>query len=128
MNPATPARRALVVDDSSVVRRLVAHMMRECGFEVLEAGNGEEACARLRSDGSTEVALVDWNMPVMAGLEFVRCVRADPAHAAMKMVVMTTDAEASQVRSALEAGADAYTTKPFSKDTIQRELRRIGVG
>src|SRR3954466_10214314 len=96
---------ALVVDDSKAVRSLLGRMLRQVGFEVAEAANGREGLERLRRPGRTDVALVDWNMPEMDGLEFVRTVRADPSLAGLRLMMVTTENELERVAVALEAGA-----------------------
>jgi two-component system chemotaxis response regulator CheY len=107
---------------------IIGRILREIGFEVVEASNGQEALSRLEADGCAELALVDWNMPEMTGIEFVRAVRAEPAYAEMKLMMVTTESEAEQVTAALEAGADEYAMKPFTKEVIQEKLALLGIG
>jgi two-component system, chemotaxis family, chemotaxis protein CheY len=120
--------RALVVDDSKTTRMIIGRILREIGFEVVEAGNGQEALTKLEETGVADIALVDWNMPEMTGIEFVRAVRAEPAYADMKMMMVTTESEAEQVTTALEAGANEYAMKPFTKEVIQEKLALLGIG
>jgi two-component system chemotaxis response regulator CheY len=114
--------QALVVDDSRTIRVIVGKILREIGFEVFEAGNGREALELLKEIGKTDLALVDWNMPEMNGFDFVRAVRAECAYDDMNLVMVTTQTEISQVVKALEAGADEYVMKPFTKDVILEKL------
>jgi two-component system, chemotaxis family, chemotaxis protein CheY len=120
--------RALVIDDSKTTRMIIGRILREIGFEVVEAGNGQEALTKLETLGSADLALVDWNMPEMTGLEFVKAVRADASYAGMKMMMVTTESEAEQVSVALEAGANEYAMKPFTKEVIQEKLALLGIG
>jgi two-component system chemotaxis response regulator CheY len=120
--------RALVVDDSKTTRMIIGRILREIGFDVVEASNGQEALTKLEEGGSADLALVDWNMPEMSGIEFVRAVRADPTHVEMKLMMVTTESEAEQVSEALEAGADEYAMKPFTKEVIQEKLALLGIG
>ena len=98
--------KALVVDDSSTVRKIVSTILKDLGFECHHAGNGQEALAVLEEVPDIRLAMVDWNMPVMNGLDFVKQVRANPPHAAMKLIMVTTETEMRQVTAALEAGVD----------------------
>jgi two-component system chemotaxis response regulator CheY len=119
--------RALVVDDSRAIRSIIGKAVRELGFEVLEAGHGREALDRLAEAGKVELILVDWNMPEMNGIEFVRHVRADSRFSSVPLMMVTTETEMSQVVTALEAGANEYVMKPFTKEIIADKLRLIGV-
>ena len=123
--------KAIVVDDSRTIRRILGGVLGELGFEVGQAENGREALAlvaREREAGApVTLALVDWNMPEMNGLEFVRQLRADPGNAAIIVVMVTTETEVGQMVAALEAGANEYVMKPFTKDVIQDKLRLLGV-
>jgi two-component system chemotaxis response regulator CheY len=107
---------------------IIGRILREIGFEVIEAGNGQEALDKLEEVGGAEVALVDWNMPEMSGIDFVRAVRAEDAYAEMKLMMVTTESEAEQVTTALEAGANEYAMKPFTKEVIQEKLALLGIG
>ncbi len=119
--------KALVIDDSRTARMIIGRILRECGFDIMEAGNGAEALARLDEQGPADLALVDWNMPEMTGIEFVRAVRGDTRHDAMKLMMVTTEAEISQVQTALDAGANEYAMKPFTKEVIQEKLALLGI-
>ena len=119
--------RALVVDDSRVMRLIIGKIVKENGFEVIEAGNGQEALERLRAtDSEITLALVDWNMPVMDGLSFVQAARADGAFSALRMIMVTTENGTEQVARAIEAGADEYLMKPFTKESLRDKLALIG--
>src|SRR3977135_2308178 len=99
---------ALIVDDSKTIRSILRGILRQAGFDVTEACNGREALERLDQLGTPEVALVDWNMPEMDGLAFVRAVRADTRNASLRLVMVTTENEHARLSGALDAGADEY--------------------
>jgi two-component system chemotaxis response regulator CheY len=121
--------RALVVDDSKAIRVILGRILKELGFETFEAGNGREALDRLVEVGTVELALVDWNMPEMNGLDFVRSVRSvrGGRHDDMTMIMVTTETETEQVVRALAAGANEYVMKPFSKDMLVEKLDLLGL-
>ena len=118
---------ALVVDDSRAMRLILGRVLRERGCTVTEAADGREALAALVAGPLPDVALVDWNMPVMNGLELVEAVRRDPAYQGMRLVMVTTESESSQVIRALEAGADEYLFKPFTPDAVVDKLAMLGL-
>ena len=118
---------ALVVDDSRAIRTIVGRLVKSLGFEVVEAGDGQEALRALAGCSDPRLALVDWNMPTMNGLEFVQAVRADGRWADVKIVMITTESELSQVQKALDAGANEYVMKPFTVDILKDKLMILGV-
>ena len=119
---------ALVVDDSRAIRAILSKTLRELGFEVAQASNGGEALdCMLREGASIRLALVDWNMPVMNGIDFVRKVRARPAWQDTCLLMVTTETEIEQVMLALAAGANEYIMKPFTADVVRDKLRLLGV-
>lgn len=122
------AMRALVVDDSRALRTLLKNILKEMGFEIIEAGHGKEALERLAAVGSVTLALVDWNMPEMNGLDFVKALRSDEKHAETKVVMVTTETEMPRMVAALEAGANEYLMKPFTKDSLREKLSMVGLG
>ncbi len=119
--------RALVVDDSRAMRMIVSRVLRGLGAEVVEAADGQEALAVLAAGPVPDVALVDWNMPVMNGLELITAVRRDPGYASMRVVMVTTESESSQVVRALEAGAEEYIFKPFTPEAVVDKLAMLGL-
>jgi two-component system, chemotaxis family, chemotaxis protein CheY len=123
--------KAMVVDDSRTIRRILGGLLGELGFEVSQAENGKQALelagAQRIAGTPISLALVDWNMPEMNGLEFVKQLRADPGNAVTTVVMVTTETEVDQMVAALEAGANEYIMKPFTKDVIQDKLRLLGV-
>jgi len=119
--------RALVIDDSRAIRMIVGRSLKGHGFEVVEACHGRDAMARLEAGEQFDLAMVDWNMPEMNGYEFVQAVRANPAYNDLCLVMVTTEAEMSQVIKALEQGANEYIFKPFSKESIAEKLQILGL-
>lgn len=118
---------AIVIDDSKAIRALLGKFLRELGFEVSEAGDGKEALERLQEKPGATVAMVDWNMPEMDGYDFICCVRANQAYDNLRLIMVTTETEMSQVAKALEAGADEYIMKPFTKEMITEKLDMLGL-
>ena len=117
---------ALVIDDSSTMRLILTRFLAKMGFHVVEAANGREALERLREMGRADLVLVDWNMPEMNGVDFVRSVRADSSFDDLPLVMVTTNTELEHVAEALEAGADEYVMKPFTMDVIREKLGLLG--
>jgi two-component system chemotaxis response regulator CheY len=120
--------RAIVVDDSKAIRTSLSKMLGEFGFEVFSAGHGGDAIELLDRIGAPDLALVDWNMPEVDGYEFVCRVRADERYAGMRLMMVTTESELAQVQRALEAGANEYLMKPFTKDAVLEKLMILGLG
>jgi two-component system, chemotaxis family, chemotaxis protein CheY len=119
--------KALIVDDSRAMRLLIARVLESLDFATFQAGNGREALDALASEGPFDVALVDWNMPVMDGLEFVSEVRRDRGLDEMAIVMVTTESEERQVQRAISAGASEYLMKPFTREAFERKLFTLGL-
>jgi two-component system chemotaxis response regulator CheY len=119
--------RALVIDDSRTVRLIIGKILTELGMEVIEAGNGREGLEALRGAPDTALVLVDWNMPEMNGLEFIKAVRSDRAHDRVKLVMVTTETEQEQVVRALNAGANEYVMKPFTREILVAKLSLLDI-
>lgn len=122
---ATGARRCLIVDDSRVMRSFSRRVVEGLGFTVAEAENGQEALARC-DVSMPDLVLLDWNMPVMSGIEFIAALRAKPAGGEPKVVFCTTENDPAVVGRGIAAGADGFVTKPFDPPTLQAKLQRIG--
>jgi two-component system chemotaxis response regulator CheY len=105
---------------------ILKEYLKKLGFEVSEAANGREALAVLNGMATADLVLVDWNMPEMDGVSFVRAVRAEPRYATLPLLMVTTNTELSQVSTALEAGANEYIMKPFTRDMIRQKLELLG--
>jgi two-component system chemotaxis response regulator CheY len=119
--------QALVIDDSRAMRLILGRMLRELGLDVTEAANGLDGLEQLDGGLAPTLMLVDWNMPEMTGIEFVEAVRKPPYSSGAKVVMVTTETEVPQVVRALEAGADEYVMKPFTKESIFEKLQLLGV-
>jgi two-component system chemotaxis response regulator CheY len=120
--------KALVVDDSKAIRMILARTLRELGYEVREAANGKDALAVMAAeDNSVKLVLADWNMPEMNGLELLKRLRQEPALSSLVVVMVTTETEMEHMSSALEAGANEYVMKPFTKDILLQKLEMLGM-
>ena len=119
---------AASVDDSRAVRMILSRTLRELGFEVGEAGNGLEALGVLNADRQAfSLILADWNMPEMNGFDLLREVRKDPALNTTKVVMVSTETELGHMSAALQAGANEYVMKPFTRDILVQKLQLAGV-
>lgn len=121
-------KKCLVVDDSKVIRKVACHMLETLDFSVDEAGDGSEAIEFLKQ-GIPDVILLDWNMPVMDGMEFLHALKALALDNRPKIIFCTTENDADQIRRAMDAGADEYIMKPFDRETLlsKIELAQNGV-
>jgi two-component system chemotaxis response regulator CheY len=119
--------KALVVDDSKAIRSIIGKHLKGLGFEVVEAESGVEALVQLKKMGGADIALLDWNMPEMDGFEFLRRVRTDPEFSELRVMMVTTESEMSQVAKALEAGTSEYLMKPFTKEALLEKLVLLGL-
>lgn len=119
--------KAIVIDDSRAMRGILRRVLGGMGFEVTEAGDGKDGLAKLSSlaGAPPALALVDWNMPNMNGLELIREVRKNNAFDAMRIVMVTTEVEMHNVQSALEAGATEYVMKPFTEDSLREKIETL---
>jgi two-component system chemotaxis response regulator CheY len=119
-------KHCLIVDDSRVIRKVSRHIVEGFGFEVSEAENGLAALDRCR-ERVPDLILLDWNMPIMSGIEFIVALRAMDGGREPKVVFCTTEHDVTHVREGIAAGADEYVMKPFDHDTLQLKLARIGL-
>ena len=116
--------RVLIVDDSSVMRKIVERALRQAGLEplvVLEAGSGVEGLEALRA-GTVQLILSDINMPSMDGLEFLRQLRAQNLADGVPVVMITTESSEEHVRQAIQAGAQGYIRKPFTAEQVKERV------
>jgi two-component system chemotaxis response regulator CheY len=120
--------RALVVDDSRAMRIIIGNILRELGIDVLEACDGREAIDKLAENPDIEIALVDWNMPVMNGYEMIQAVRSDRDYDRVRIMMVTTESESEQVSKAFAAGANEYVMKPFTKEILTAKLSLLDIG
>jgi len=119
--------RALVIDDSRAMRRIVGSILEDFGYETRQAGHGREALDVLEEGYLPDLACVDWNMPVMDGLQFVSAVRSNPAYRSVTLMMVTTESEHGQIVRALAAGAHEYMIKPFTADAMRDKLALLGL-
>jgi len=118
-------KTCLIVDDSRVIRKVSRHILETLGFEVDEAENGHEGLQKCDAR-MPDVVLLDWNMPVMNGIEFIGRLRQRPMGNQPKVVFCTTENDVAHIREAIEAGADEYVMKPFDHETLQIKLQLVG--
>ena len=118
--------QCLIVDDSRVIRKVSRHILESLGFSVDEAENGREGLERC-AETMPDVILLDWNMPVMSGMEFLKALRQSEHEDQPKVVFCTTENDIAHIRAAIAAGADEYVMKPFDRDTLHSKLQIVGV-
>ncbi len=120
--------RALVVDDSRAMRMILSRELAALGFDVTQAASGTEALKLLEPPLSCpNLVLVDWNMPGITGLEFVQAVRTMPEALSTALLMVTTETGMGQMVRAMEAGANEYLMKPFTREMIADKLRILGL-
>ena len=119
-------RSCLVVDDSKVIRKVARHILETLNFAVDEAEDGREALDRCEA-AMPDVILLDWNMPVMSGMDFLRALRDSALTTRPKVVFCTTENGMAHIRAAIEAGADEYVMKPFDRETLESKLQIVGM-
>ena len=119
-------KTCLIVDDSKVIRKVARHILETLSFNVEEAGDGREALDQCEAR-APDVVLLDWNMPVMSGMEFLKLLRQRGHGDQPKVVFCTTENGTAHIRAAIEAGADEYVMKPFDRETLQSKLQIVGV-
>ena len=119
-------KSCIVVDDSRVIRMVARKILEELGFQVSEAEDGKVAldqCKASMPDG----VLLDWNMPVMDGLEFLKALRALPNGDSPKVVFCTTENDLNHIQEAITTGADEYIMKPFDSEIVQSKFEQVGL-
>ncbi len=119
--------RALVVDDSKPSRSIVVRTLRDLRFDCAEAADGAEALAALAAAPRPDLVTINWQMPVMDGLELVRRLRGGPATRGLKLLMVSSEADPARIATALAAGADDYLAKPFTPEALARKLVALGV-
>jgi two-component system, chemotaxis family, chemotaxis protein CheY len=119
-------KTCLVVDDSSVVRKIARRILEEMDFEITEAEDGAQALEVCKNTMPTAV-LLDWNMPVMDGYEFLGRLRELPGGQLPKVVFCTTENGMDHISRALHAGANEYIMKPFDKDIVTAKFQEVGL-
>ena len=125
MAPIDLTVKVLVVDDILSMRHIVKRALLEIGFnDIHDAHNGEEGLEKLRA-GGFGLLLLDWNMPVMSGIDMLRTIRADAALRSLPVLMITAEAQAEQIMEAVRAGVSGYLVKPFSTQSLQEKLEKI---
>ena len=119
-------KTCLVVDDSSIVRKIARRILEELQFNVVEAEDGVDALVHCKRS-MPEAILLDWNMPVMDGYEFLRNLRRMPGGDGPKVVFCTTENDVAHIARALHAGANEYIMKPFDKDIVTTKFQEVGL-
>ncbi|MEZ5697320.1 MAG: response regulator [Sphingomonadaceae bacterium] len=127
VKPAAPAvRRCLIVDDSRMIRRLSRDIIASHGYQVSEAEDGEEALARIKAEGMPDLIVIDWNMPVMTGLQCVKALRQVAGNTWPKIMFCTTNDDPADIHKGIEAGASDWVVKPFDRAAMEAKLEKIG--
>lgn len=119
--------QTLIVDDSRAARAMVKRMLDQLGIESSQAEHGEEALRRLRDGEAYDALLVDWNMPIMDGLELVRALRAEKRFADLSVLMISSESDPRNIARALMAGADEYLVKPIDTGMLADKLRSLGL-
>jgi two-component system chemotaxis response regulator CheY len=119
-------KRCLVVDDSMVIRKVAARILEDFGFEIAEAADGMQALEECRS-AMPDLIILDWNMPVMNGLEFLLELRRSEGGEGPKVVFCTTENDVDHITQAIDAGANEYIMKPFDREILEGKLLAVGV-
>jgi two-component system chemotaxis response regulator CheY len=117
--------RALIVDDSRFVRDYLRGMLEQMGIDCEEAADGQAGLSQLHESDPFDLALVDWNMPVMDGLDMLKNMRAE-GYCDIKVMMVTTEAEDDFIVRSLDAGADEYLMKPFDQEALTEKLAMLG--
>ncbi len=119
--------KALVVDDSKMIRVILSRVLSEVGFtDVAQAQHGKEGYDYLLGHPDTNLVLVDWNMPEMNGIDMVKAVRREECLGGVKIMMVTTESEIAHMQQAIDSGANEFVMKPFTKDVIVDKLHLLG--
>ena len=119
-------RTCLVVDDSSVIRKVARRILEGLDFKIAEAEDGQQAIEQCRN-AMPDAVLLDWNMPVMDGYDFLRNLRMMPGGDRPKVVFCTTENDVAHIARALHAGANEYIMKPFDKEIVTAKFQEVGL-
>lgn len=119
-------KKCLIVDDSRVIRKVARRIIEELDFECAEAADGAEALENCRT-GMPDAVFLDWNMPVMNGLDFLKALRQEANGTQPKVVFCTTENDLEHITEALNAGADEYIMKPFDRDIVEAKFSEVGL-
>ncbi len=119
-------KTCLIVDDSSVIRKVARRILEEMHFEISEAENGQEALDYCKSK-MPDAVLLDWNMPVMDGFDFLIALRGEQGGSNPKVIFCTTENDAEHITRAIDAGANEYIMKPFDRDIVEAKFQEVGL-
>jgi len=119
-------KHCLVVDDSSVIRKVARCILEEMSFRTTEAENGQEALNQCQAE-MPDAVLLDWNMPVMDGIDFLLALRKESNGDTPKVIFCTTENDAEHITRAITAGANEYIMKPFDRDIIEAKFQEVGL-
>ena len=125
-NKVHTVKTILIVDDSKVIRMVARKIMQELDFKTSEAADGKEALDSCKAS-MPDAVLLDWNMPVMSGLEYLKELRALPGGDAPIVIFCTTENDIEHIQEAMAAGANEYIMKPFDSEIIQAKLSQVGL-
>jgi two-component system chemotaxis response regulator CheY len=117
--------RALIIDDSSTMRMMLAHLLQGHGYQTQEASDGSDALQKLQAGPAPDLITLDWNMPVMNGQEALSAIRQDPAFKNTRILVISSETEQDRVNEALQGGSDEYLMKPFSPEAFQFKIEML---
>ncbi len=119
--------KALVIDDAKAMRMILRQVLTSLDFEVSEASDGREGIEKLRKLPGLDLVLVDFYMPDMDGIEFVRAVRSDSAYDAVRLLIVTSEDDPTRIDMALHTGANDYLKKPFGRLDVLEKIRGLGI-
>ncbi len=119
-------KRCLIVDDSRVVRKVARRILEDLKFDTVEAADGQQALDQCRAD-MPDAILLDWNMPVMNGIDFLRALRREPGGDRPTVVFCTTENDMSHIAEAIRSGANEYIMKPFDSEIIESKFSEVGL-
>ena len=114
--------KVLVVDDSAIMRKVIEQILEMLGHESVPATHGLDAFEKLKEHADVRLILLDWNMPEMNGIEFLRAIKDRPGLSEIPVIMLTTESERRKMIEAIEAGAKHYLTKPFQPETLATKI------
>ncbi len=119
-------KSCLIVDDSKVIRMVAKKILQDLDFETVEAADGQQAMDACLTK-MPDAILLDWNMPVMSGIEFLRALRSSPGGDKPIVVFCTTENDIEHIQVAIEAGANEYIMKPFDSEIVKAKFEQVGI-
>jgi two-component system, chemotaxis family, chemotaxis protein CheY len=118
--------KILLVDDSKTMRRIQKNTLNSIGFaDVVEAEDGQDALRKLSENMDVALILMDWNMPVMNGLECLKKIKGNPATKEKPVMMVTSEAEKAKILEAIQSGAANYVVKPFEPDVLEKKIKAV---